>query len=456
MSQVVRSRLMKGFAAQGFAQVINLVIQVGSVPLFIHFWGNILYGEWLILSTIPSYFALSDLGFASAAGTEMILRVARGDREGALKVFQSAWVLITGVSLLVTLMLLGVAHWLPLERWLHISTLAHTEVVIVISMLVFQVFFDLQTGLIGTGYRCDGHFALGTMVTNLQRFTEFLVAAVALCCGAHLVVLALSVMLTRLAGNTLSMLYVRSLSPWLAYGWRHADLVTLKQITSPALTFMGFPIGHALSLQGMIMIVGIVFNPATVVLFSTSRTLTRFVWQVLNAITNTIWVELSTAFGANEIALARSLHRRACQAAMWLAVVSSAALFLAGPLIFRLWTRGAVPFDPTLFGLLLLVVIANSLWATSYAVILAVNRHQQLAAVYITAAGFSLGLAYVLTPLLGLHGTALSLLVIDLFMNTYVVVRSLALVQDTLPAFIRFILTPPSLKPPRGPLVEAV
>lgn len=40
MSQAVRTRLIKGFAAQGFAQAVNLIIQIGSVPLFIHFWGE--------------------------------------------------------------------------------------------------------------------------------------------------------------------------------------------------------------------------------------------------------------------------------------------------------------------------------------------------------------------------------------------------------------------------------
>lgn len=208
------------------------------------------------------------------------MRVARGDREGALKVFQSAWLLITSISLLVILTMLGTVYWLPLERWLHISTLAHKEVVTVVSILVFQVFFDLQTGLISTGYRCDGNFAPGTMIANTQRFVEFLVVVIALLCGAHLVGLALMVMVTRLTGNALSMLYMRSLSPWLTYGWRHADLATLKQITSPALTFMGFPIGHALSLQGMVTVVGIVLGPGVVVVFTTSRTLTRFVWQI--------------------------------------------------------------------------------------------------------------------------------------------------------------------------------
>ena len=457
MSQAVYDRLKRTFAAQGVAQVINLIVTFGGVPLFYYFWGTTLYGDWLILSTVPSYFALSDLGFAGAAGTEMTMRVARGDREGALKVFQSAWLLVTGISLLVTLTMLGVARWLPLERWLNLSTLAHTEVVTVVSILVFQVFFDLQTGLISAGYRCDGHFATGTMIFNIQRFTEFAVTAVVLCCGAHFIVLALAVMVTRLVGNALSMLYMRFLSPWLTFGWKHADRAIVKQITSPALAIMGFPMGHALSLQGMTMVVGVVLGPDVVPLFSNSRTLTRAVWQIMNAITNTIWVELSTAFGAGDIPLARSLHRRSCQAALWLAFVFSAALFFAGPFIFRLWTHGKQIFDPTLFGLLLLVVVANSFWSVSYVVLLSVNRHQQLALVYVAATGLSLAVALVLTRLIGLHGAALALLVIDVFMSTYVVTRSLALVQDTLPAFIRFVLTPPSFpRPPRGPLAEVV
>ena len=444
MSNAVRARLMKGFAAQGFAQVINLIIQLGSVPLYLLFWGPGLYGEWIQLSTIPSFFALSDLGFANAAGNEMTMRMGRGDREGALKVFQSAWVLVTGVSLVIVGAMLAAVHWLPLDAWLHHSRLSDQILVTVASILIFQVFFDLQTGLIANGYRCDGNFAVGTMVRNSQRLAEFAVAAVALLCGAHLVALALSVTLTRLVGNLLSMLNVRRLSPWLTYGWKHADLPTLKLIALPALSFMGFPLGYAMSLQGMVNVIGAILGPVAVVSFSTSRTLTRFVWQILNAITNTIWVELSTAFGANDLALARKLHRRACQAAMWLAVTASALLYFAGPLIYRHWAH-KVTFDPKLFGLLLIVVICNSLWSTSYAVQVATNRHQRLAVIFVIATGLSLLLASVLTRLMGLPGAALALLVIDIFMSLYVVRSSLAMVEDTLPEFVKFILTPPLL-----------
>lgn len=448
MSQVVRDRLVKAFAAQGFAQISNLVIQFATVPLFLHCWGVFLYGEWFMLSTVPSYFALSDLGFASAAGTEMTLRVARGDRAGALKVFQSAWVLVTAISLLVTLAMLGLVHLIPAHHWMNLM-LPRAEIIAVVSILACQVFFDLQTGLIGNGYRCDGHFAAGTMIRQAQRLAEFLVLVIVLLCHGGLVALALAVTLTRILGNFLAMLDVRRRSPWLVIGWSHADRETLKSITSPALSFMGFPIGHALSLQGITTVIGMTLGPDMVTFFSTMRTLTRAVWQLLNGITNAIWVELSAAFGSGDIALARSLHRRACQAGFWIAVTFSIALFFAGPFIYRLWTGRALAFEPKLFALLLLVVIISSLWLTSYTMMLAVNRHQQLAVVYVAVTGASLALAYVLTPLMGLQGTALSLLVTDVFMSAYVLPRSLALVHDTLPTFAKFVLTPPFFNPAR-------
>lgn len=456
MSSTVQSRLVRGFAAQGFGQAISLIIQVVSIPLFLHFWGKTLYGEWILLSTVPAYFAFSDLGFANAAGNEMTMRVARGDRPGALVVFQSAWVLVTALSLALTALLMVAAYFVPLIHWLNLNTLSHGEVTLVALILVVQFFFDLQTSLLGIAYRCDGHFAAGTMIRNTIRLSEFLAGAVVVCLGGHLVLFALATMLTRMVGNGLTILDIRRRSPWLVMGWRHADLPTLKGMLSPALSFMGFPLGNALSLQGMVVVVGNVLGPVPVVAFSTARMMSRSVWQLMGAIVNTVWVELSAAFGAGDIPLARRLHRRTCQAAVWISVPLCLALLAAGGPVYHLLTHGKVSYDPALFALLLLVVVCNSFWSASYITLVATNRHQKLALVYTLSTAFSLAIAAVLTPLLGLPGAALALLVIDVFMSAYVVTRSLELVEDTLPAFAKFVLTPPRLALPHGLWAKAV
>src|ERR1700732_356223 len=103
-SSTLRGRLMRGLSATALSPVVTAVVQLVSVPVLLHAWGAAKYGDWLLLSAIPSYLTLSDLGFGDASGSDMSMRVAANDREGALQTFQSSWVLVTSVSFAILLM----------------------------------------------------------------------------------------------------------------------------------------------------------------------------------------------------------------------------------------------------------------------------------------------------------------------------------------------------------------
>lgn len=72
----IKRRLIAGFGAGTFSRLMTTLIQIVGVPIFLLHWGTALYGEWLLLNTIPAYFALSDIGFGSVAGNEMTMLVA--------------------------------------------------------------------------------------------------------------------------------------------------------------------------------------------------------------------------------------------------------------------------------------------------------------------------------------------------------------------------------------------
>ena len=84
MQATLKSKLLRNLGANAYGQLITVVTQLVSVPLFLHYWGVTLYGEWLILSAVPAYLALSDIGFASSAANDMTIRFAQGDRKGVL------------------------------------------------------------------------------------------------------------------------------------------------------------------------------------------------------------------------------------------------------------------------------------------------------------------------------------------------------------------------------------
>jgi O-antigen/teichoic acid export membrane protein len=119
-----------------------------------------------------------------------------------------------------------------------------------------------------------------------------------------------------------------------------------------------------------------------------------------------------------------------------------------GPWFLTHWTGGHVPPSRGLLSILLLVVIAYSLWSTSSTLLAAVNKHQKLAAWYLFGTSITVVLTYFLAKYFGLYWAAASLLVSELVMNMYVLPASLELSHDTFPAFLASMVHyPQSLRP---------
>jgi O-antigen/teichoic acid export membrane protein len=431
----VRGRLIRGFGATALGPVVTAIAQIVSVPVFLHFWGVKLYGEWLIVSAIPTYLMLSDMGFGSVAGNDMTMRVAAGDREGALETFQSTWVLISVTSLLVEIAVLGAIWFLPLTHWLKLSSIAGTDGRLVLSLLSADPLFTLQMGLILSGFRSEGKYAFGVVMNNVVRVGICTATTLAVVLGAGPMRVAVAFLSVLGAGTlVMSWLMLRK-SPWLHYGFRHARFASVRRLLSPAVAFLAFPAGNALSIQGMVLVIGISLGPVAVATFSTMRTLTRFAFQIIDQIKNSVWPELSAAYGAQNWDLARRLHRTACQAALWLSLAAVVFLFVAGGHIFRLWTHGRVVLDVGTFRWLLLGIVANSFWLTSSVVTIASNTHQRVAALYLGGTAGSIVLAALLMPRFGISGAAISLLAIDIVLGWFVVRMSLAKLGDQLGDF---------------------
>ena len=72
-------RLVAGTLAGTYGQLVQLVVQLLSLPVFTAHWGLAGYGSWLILFTLPSTLAIADLGLTSAGGNSMTAAAARGE-----------------------------------------------------------------------------------------------------------------------------------------------------------------------------------------------------------------------------------------------------------------------------------------------------------------------------------------------------------------------------------------
>src|SRR6202045_5026786 len=124
MESSTKRRLALGFLSNWVSKLAATIIQLIQVPVFLHFWSVPLYGEWMIINSIPAYLSFSNVGFGSVAGNEMTMLVARDDREGALRVFQSCWWLIAIICTVVIAVLSGTLYFVPAAQFLKIHSIS--------------------------------------------------------------------------------------------------------------------------------------------------------------------------------------------------------------------------------------------------------------------------------------------------------------------------------------------
>ena len=73
IDSTTKRRLFLSFISNWVSRLSNTIIQLIQVPVFLHFWSLPLYGEWLLVNSIPTYLSFSTTGFGTVAGNEMTI-----------------------------------------------------------------------------------------------------------------------------------------------------------------------------------------------------------------------------------------------------------------------------------------------------------------------------------------------------------------------------------------------
>jgi O-antigen/teichoic acid export membrane protein len=321
MDSGTKNRLLWSFLSSWVSRLSSTLIQLIQYPVFLHFWSMALYGDWLIVSGIPAYLSFSSIGFGSVAGNEMTMMVARDDRASALRVFQSCWWLIAILCATIILLLSGALYYLPAAYLLHIGNISESDTKWIIFYLGLSVLLGQLEQLLQSAYRSIERYAYGSFVKSLMSLTAFALTLVAVALHQGPRVTALVFAIANIVGSIFLALLVKRDIPWIEFGFRHSSLAEARSLVRPAFAFMCFPIGNALNLQGAQMAVNYALGPTSVVVFSGARTVSRAALQMVQLVNSTFEPEITIAFGAGKVDLTRTLHRRACQLALIVALV---------------------------------------------------------------------------------------------------------------------------------------
>lgn len=432
----VRQRILAALGANVFGQGVTIGSQLLLTPLFFRQWGAAMYGEWLILSSIPTYLNLADAGLGSAAGNEMAMKAAAGDRRAAQQIFRGALTIcgMAGAVVLLIGMLFAFSTWrLGLPRMQHIGS---AEAAMVLLVLAASVALGFAGGIVGAGFRCCGRNAQGIMLSNTCRLLEAICYASLLLAKQSPLALCLGAVSLKIVMLVVQFVLLRQVCPWLFTPGVPAETGMVRRLIGPAMGFMAFPLGHALSLQGPLLIIGATLGAPAVALFSAMRTLARLPIQITNVFNASIWPEMSRAYGSGDRDELRRLHRVSWGSTVLLICVAATALVTLGPWFAELWLGSDALIKPELLLGLVSITVIGAVWNASSVVLVAINAHARLGLIYVLANLLGLLLAYGLGHFLGWTGLLGSLLMIDVLILSWVLPKVMEVTRDQLGVFV--------------------
>ncbi len=445
MNSTLLERIQKGVASELFANLIRVVIQVTGVPLFLYFWGDDGYGEWLILTAILGYLRLSNVGFGQATRNSMAMEVSAGHRDRALGYFQSTSLLFVVVGALVILLMVLAAWAAPIiHDFLNFEILSVRGLAWSLIILGVVIAINLQVEVLDAGFRCEGHYGLSTFLIMLSELLIFLLIVGVLAVGGGLMMGIACYLVGTLFRFLLLRIKLYRLGAWIVFGVSEASWRTIKEFTLPSLAFMAFPLGQAMGLQGTLLVIGAILGPPSVVVFNTVRMLSRYMVHLTVIFGRIGGPEIAFAYGRGDMTLVRRVHWQICRIGLWAALLVCGTLALATPWILQVWTRGQIDPWPGVYLTLLAAVMVWTAHALIANVLQATNHHQRFAVVFLVISVLGLVVAVPLTKIFGLPGAALSSLLVELAILFYILPSAARFADGSIRGFLRHVAIPPS------------
>lgn len=403
----LRKRLLSGAGAYGYAQVVTIVTQLTGVPIFLSFWDMEIYGTWLILCAAPIYIAIADFGIATIAGNKMTMLYADKKFTEANVVFQSSLFMCSIILVFLSLfsICIAVAY--------QVLASVKFEHMIALLMLVFAALLALIGNLFDALFKSVGKYALGTVLVTTSRLMEWLFSIAGVAFWGSIEAAALGFLIGRIFMTLVNwFISVRTVNVY-QWSFKNSSNVQIRTLLKPSLAFMAFPLGNAINLQGITMLIGLVLGPTAVVVYNTYRTVSRILVQSVQLVTKPIWPELSAAFGSRDRLKVKQLVRVMSLYSFGFTFLGSILLYYFGDLLISSWTMGQVKFYEDVYFCVLAAALASACSQIFITLIVSTNNHINFCKFYIFSSVVNFIGIYIFREHFGLFGIATLMFIVE-------------------------------------------
>lgn len=439
-----KSPIKKNIIANLFGVGVNLLNQIVLVPLYIIFWGNDLYADWIVLSAITIIFSMSDIGLNTVIQNRFSITLTQ-------KNYNDCNALLTNNFLIVTLIflisLLGLSIYLSMYNIvesLGLHKISRYDANVVLILIVIRVFLGMYSGIENAIYRATHHNSRCVYMDQASTLGCVVITMICLPLNINFVNLCILLCIPPII-----VLFIKKIDAKKYYYFRFSlkdiDIKIFRSLIKPAIAFLSFPFGNALLLQGFTFIINKYYGADDVVSYNTTRTMCNFIIILLGTVQTSVWPEYSIAYGKGDYGRMRALHSKALCLTMIGTLLCIAFILFFGPSIYKFWTHGEVIFSYPLMCIFLIVILSQMIWTSSGVTLLSTNNHRIMGNIYIigTILSFVFALICAYYGLTNIVGVAACMIIAHVMMDIYTLKAGIKLTQDNIKSLlyrnVRFI-----------------
>jgi O-antigen/teichoic acid export membrane protein len=419
LQQGTAKRAFLGSLVDILGQVLRSLEHIILVPLFLFSWGDALYGKWVTLFSIITYFSLSDLGMSQYVKNKMTKEFARGNLEEYIKIFKSAlgiFLLITGILFVVFLFFAFNASFLS---WFNLQESSEISVRVSFVVLGLYVLLGSVGGLINGLYTSTGNYVREKIIGNIRQVLLITFIAASLWLGGGFVSVSFWYLFLLLGTIVFIWHDFKKLHPEISFRKGKIDWSLSKEFFLSGGFYLLIPLSQAIKIQGSVILIGSILGPVAVAIFSVHRTITNLIERITSIIKHPLFPEVAISEGRENYGKLQTMHSMLFKIALGFSLPAIIFLYFTGGGILNIWVGEKVSFHPALWSTLLIGVGLNTIWQLSSVFQIAVNKYKRYSAVVITSSLIGLGLSYILVNKLGLVGVVLGFIIPEILINLW-------------------------------------
>lgn len=422
-------RIGNQFAAQNASQLVTILTQLLLPPAFLHAYGVSLYGQWLALSAAVAYLSTVNYGLQTYTNMQMTIHYNRGELQETREV-QSAGLRILLVAFIIMGLALSVIFVIPLNSLLHL-TISPREAQLTLYILGCQIISSMLNGFFIGSYMVVGKAHRGQNIGNLTQLLIMLLQ-VALALGhSRFPLIAGAQLAFTLLGSLYLFFDFTRLAPDLRPTLRYWKPGSLGAILKPSAQYALLYSSNVLVYQLPTLLMQRILGPATVVVFSVTRTVYSMSRRLMNLVTNSLGPEITLTFGQRDWRKLHRLYEFSERIILLLTAPITFGTMLATPLLMQIWLHKGNLFNPSVCLVLGLTVSVLSIKEHKYQFQFSSNQVREISYMSVLAYSVQIVAAVPMMIRFGLIGYLVTWLLSEILQLFYLLSLNVKLFAGT-------------------------